>query len=102
MRLSSLRFPAVLVALALPRTASAQYVIGARDEKALRAVVEDVLRNLGRLPGGSAPAPSAPAAAPAVRRSGPRFGVFDEMKDACAAAQDAFEQLKQNRHGATT
>ncbi len=65
------------------------------DEKALRAVVEDVLRNLGRLPGGSAPAPSAPAAAPAVRRSGPRFGVFDEMKDACAAAQDAFEQLKQ-------
>ena len=30
-----------------------------------------------------------------VRRSGPRFGVFDEMKDACAAAQDAFEQLKQ-------
>ena len=38
------------------------------DEKALRAVVEDVLRNLGRLPGASAaaatPAPSAPAAAP--------------------------------------
>lgn len=70
------------------------------DEKALRAVVEDVLRNLGRLPGASAPAaipaPSAPAASPsAVRRSGPRFGVFDEMKDACAAAQDAFEQLKQ-------
>ncbi len=65
------------------------------DEKALRAVVEDVLRNLGRLPGASAPAAPAPAAAPAVRRSGPRFGVFDEMKDACAAAQDAFEQLKQ-------
>jgi aldehyde dehydrogenase len=69
------------------------------DEKALRAVVEDVLRNLGRgsaapaSPAPSAPAP-APAAAPAVRRSGPRFGVFDDMKEACAAAQVAFEQLR--------
>ena len=46
MRLSSLRFPAILVALALPRIASAQYVIGARDEKALRA--DSVFRQFDR------------------------------------------------------
>ena len=46
MRLSSLRFTAVLVALALPRIASAQYVIGARDEKALRA--DSVFRQFDR------------------------------------------------------
>ena len=46
MRLTSLRFSAVLVALALPRTASAQYVIGARDEKALRA--DSVFRQFDR------------------------------------------------------
>lgn len=70
------------------------------DEQSLRAVVEDVLRSLGRSPVVSpAPAPAnvaaAQAAAPAVRRgSGPRFGVFEDIKEACAAAQDAFEQLK--------
>ncbi|MFI5356152.1 MAG: aldehyde dehydrogenase [Opitutales bacterium] len=70
------------------------------DEQALRAVVEDVMRNLGRSPVLSpAPSPSAPAAprpaAPAGRRGGPRFGVFDDVNEACAAAQDAFEQLKE-------
>jgi acyl-CoA reductase-like NAD-dependent aldehyde dehydrogenase len=66
------------------------------DEQAIRSVVEDVLRGLGRAPAaassGSAPAPAGSSAP--VRRSGPCFGVFDEMKDACAAAQVAFEQLR--------
>jgi len=46
MRLASLRFLAILVALALPRMASAQYVIGPRDEKALRA--DSVFRQFDR------------------------------------------------------
>lgn len=66
------------------------------DEKALRAVVEDVLRSLGRSPVLSpAPAPgSAAAAAPAVVRGGPRLGVFDSVPEACAAAHAAFTQLQ--------
>jgi aldehyde dehydrogenase len=68
------------------------------DEQALRTIVEDVMRSLGRSPVVSpAPSPSAAptAAAPvSVRRGGPRFGVFEDVKEACAAAQDAFEQLK--------
>jgi aldehyde dehydrogenase len=70
------------------------------DESAIRAVVEEVMRGLGRAPAqSSAPAPSAPPAArpsaPAPRRSGPRFGVFEDVNEACAAAQSAFEQLKE-------
>ncbi len=70
------------------------------DEQALRAVVEDVMRSLGRSPVLSpAPAPSAPPAskptAPAIRRGGPRYGVFEDVKEACAAAHAAFEQLKE-------
>ena len=72
------------------------------DEKTLRAVVEDVLRGLGR----SAPAPSGattavavpapvPKAAPSAARHGPHFGVFGDAREACAAAQDAFLQLKE-------
>jgi aldehyde dehydrogenase len=69
------------------------------DEQALRTIVEDVMRSLGRSPVVSpAPPPSMTAAAsytpPAIHRGGPRFGVFDDVKEACAAAQDAFEQLK--------
>ena len=69
------------------------------DEQALRSIVEDVMRSLGRSPIVSpAPAPSVAAAIasapPATRRGGPRFGVFEDVKEACAAAQDAFEQLK--------
>jgi aldehyde dehydrogenase len=69
------------------------------DEKALRTIVEDVMRSLGRSPVISpAPSPAMAAAAasatPSIRRGGPRFGVFDDVKEACAAAQDAFEQLK--------
>ena len=69
------------------------------DEQALRSIVEDVMRGLGRSPVTS-PAPSpanaaaAAAAGPVVRRGGPRFGVFEDVAAACAAAQDAFEQLK--------
>ncbi len=57
------------------------------DEQALRAVVEDVMRNLGRTPAAAA---ATPVAAPAIRRGGPRFGVFSDVKDACAAAAAAF------------
>ena len=68
------------------------------DEQSLRTIVEDVMRSLGRSPVVSpAPSPSAAPAAAApvsVRRGGPRFGVFEDVKEACAAAQDAFEQLK--------
>src|SRR5437660_215446 len=74
------------------------------DEQALRAVVEDVMRSLGRSPivspapapspASSASAPSPSSAPAAVRRSGPRFGVFEDVKEACAAAHDAFDQLK--------
>jgi aldehyde dehydrogenase len=77
------------------------------DQQALSAIVTDVLRGLGRLPAQApAPAPApAPAAAPAShpaaaprRAANPkagRFGVFADINDACAAAQDAFEQLKE-------
>lgn len=71
------------------------------DEQAMRAVVEDVLRSLGRSPVLSpAPAPSAPAtprpaARPAIRSGGPRFGVFEDVNEACAAARAGFEQLKE-------
>ncbi|WP_414661407.1 aldehyde dehydrogenase family protein [Horticoccus sp. 23ND18S-11] len=69
------------------------------DEQTLRTIVEDVMRSLGRSPIVSpAPSPAVSAAVasapPAIRRGGPRFGVFDDVKEACAAAQDAFEQLK--------
>jgi aldehyde dehydrogenase len=74
------------------------------DEKILRTVVEDVLRGLA-VPAAkpaptsaAAPAPAArpvAAAAPGSRRSGPRFGVFEDAKEACAAAQEAFLQLKE-------
>ncbi|MBI5769890.1 MAG: aldehyde dehydrogenase EutE [Verrucomicrobia bacterium] len=68
------------------------------DEQAIRSIVEGVMRGLGRAPGGPAPVAASASepkgAAPAVRRGGPRFGVFDDMKDACAAAQQAFEQLR--------
>src|SRR5581483_1357771 len=70
------------------------------DETALRTIVEDVMRNLGRAGAASSnhatPAPAAaPVSTPAVRRSGPRFGVFDDPKEACAAAQKGFEQLRE-------
>jgi aldehyde dehydrogenase len=69
------------------------------DENALRTIVEDVMRSLGRSPIVSpAPAPSVSvgqdSSPPAIRRSGPRFGVFDDVNAACAAAQVAFEQLR--------
>ena len=77
------------------------------DEQALRAVVEDVMRGLGRSPVLSpAPSPSAaggpgaPRAATATSASrvsgkGGRFGVFEDVNEACAAAQAAFEQLRE-------
>jgi len=77
------------------------------DERALTAVVEEVLRGLGRIPAsGGAPAPASPPPAPAARspaaasspsssRRPPRSGLFPDINDACAAAQGAFEQLRE-------
>jgi len=67
------------------------------DEKALRDVVENVLRGLGRAPAApAAPAPaSPPAPAPRSSSGGRAFGVFPDVNQACAAAQAAFEQLKE-------
>lgn len=71
------------------------------DEQTLRGVVEDVMRNLARSPILSpAPAPSAPPAAkpasqPRTGSKGPHYGVFEDVNEACAAAADAFEQLKE-------
>jgi len=81
------------------------------DDVTLRAVVADVMVGLGRASSagnGAAPpqrsSPSAPdsaharTASPArvsARTNGKRhYGVFDDVGEACAAAQDAFAQLK--------
>jgi len=77
------------------------------DETALRNVVTEVLRGLGRpaaTEAGARPAAPKPAAAPGhppapapARRSakGGRFGVFEDAGEACVAAHDAFLQLKE-------
>jgi aldehyde dehydrogenase len=78
------------------------------DENALRHVVAEVMRGLGRTGPApaetprpvrpSAPPPAVPASAGAFPRAagkGPRFGVFEDANEACAAAQDAFAQLKE-------
>ncbi|HND62325.1 MAG TPA: aldehyde dehydrogenase [Opitutaceae bacterium] len=72
------------------------------DDQALRAVVEDVMRSLGRSPVLSpAPAPSAPAPAASTRASvghsvkPGRFGVFEDVNEACVAAAAAYEQLRE-------
>ncbi len=69
------------------------------DPQALSSVVTEVLRGLGRLPAAApAPAPSVsppPAPAPSRRSGAGRYGVFADIAEACAAAEDAFEQLKQ-------
>ena len=77
------------------------------DETTLRHVVEDVLRGLGRAPAApAAPAASAPAPKPApaasAPRHGPRFGIFEDAREACTAAQDAYLQLKQKGVAART
>jgi aldehyde dehydrogenase len=74
------------------------------DETALRSIVEDVLRSLGRSPGSAPPPAPAPdrshhradgnGGAPSVRRGGPRYGIFEDPAEACAAAETAFEQLR--------
>ena len=78
------------------------------DEKTLRAVAEDVMRGIMQPATGQPNGPAKPAAPlpmsttkPAAfprtaAHHGPRFGVFEDAKEACAAAQDAFLQLKEN------
>ena len=66
------------------------------DENTLRAIVEQVVRNIKG--GAAAPVPSACAApaAPAVVSSSrvSRFGVFTDVNSACNAAHNAFRQLQ--------
>jgi aldehyde dehydrogenase len=73
--------------------------MSAVNETLIRDVVAEVL---SRLNGGTAaakpsPAPSAPAFRPALATPGLRgnFGVFATADEACAAAQEAYLQLKQ-------
>lgn len=65
------------------------------DETTLRAIVDQVVRNLQH-GGSSAPVAAASCGAPAVvapRREG-RFGVFTDVAAACNAAHHAFRQLQ--------
>lgn len=63
------------------------------DETTLRAVVDEVLRGLGRDASARGAAPAAPAIVPA--RADGRFGVFADAAAACNAAQGAFLQLRE-------
>lgn len=76
------------------------------DDQAVRSIVEDVMRSLGRspipspAPAPSVPPPASPATASTVSRprspgKGGRYGVFEDVNEACVAAQAAFEQLKE-------
>jgi aldehyde dehydrogenase len=71
----------------------------------IRDVVAEVLGRLGTLPAAAKPA-AAPASAPACGCNGKshsaaapalrgKFGVFQDANEACAAAQEAFLQLKE-------
>ncbi|RRJ95353.1 aldehyde dehydrogenase family protein [Opitutaceae bacterium TAV4] len=66
------------------------------DESAIRTVVEEVLRGLGRngAPSSNGAAPTAPAIVTPRAPAG-RFGVFTDVAAAAAAAQGAFLQLQQ-------
>jgi aldehyde dehydrogenase len=68
------------------------------NESLIRDVVADVLSRLGQAGTAPAPVPQSPPAAvsaPAVTRptGGRRFGVYQDAKEACAAAHEAFEQF---------
>jgi len=85
------------------------------DENTLRTVVEEVLRGLGRAPSAGGDKPAAPAPVPGkvegpkaaaavpsqpggssrAASRGRRFGVFADAREACAAAHEAFLQLKE-------
>ncbi len=64
------------------------------DETGLRAIVDEVLRGLGRAP---VPTPAGPAPKQkpvSIQRSTPTYGVFEDAASACAAAADGFHQLR--------
>lgn len=72
------------------------------DEAALRTVIDEVLRGLGRGSSGNGAASARGTAAPAARApsiSGPRgdgrFGLFSDPAAACAAAHRAYLQLQE-------
>jgi aldehyde dehydrogenase len=65
------------------------------NETLVRDIVQEVLAKLGQgAAGGPLPGAARPGAAPARRPvAARRFGVFQDVGEACQAAQDAFEQL---------
>ncbi len=67
------------------------------DEKLLRAVVDEVMRGLGRsaAPASSAPAPAAAPNVITAPRRDSRYGIFTDVGAACTAAHQAFLQLQQ-------
>ena len=67
------------------------------DEKLLRAVVDEVMRGLGRTgaPASSAPAPAAAPNIITAPRRDSRYGIFTDVGAACTAAHQAFTQLQQ-------
>jgi aldehyde dehydrogenase len=73
------------------------------NETLIRDVVQEVLGRLGRTTN-SAPPPPLPGpknpACPQTNTNRRHFGVFQDAKEACAAAQAAFEQLQQKGVGA--
>ena len=75
--------------------------MSAVNETLIREVVADVLGRLGRSQPAAAPASSSSARVASSQRavstgsSPPRNGVFQDANEACAAAHDAFLQLKQ-------
>lgn len=72
------------------------------NETLIRDVVAEVLGRLSQLSAAAAGSVSAPAPAPAspapaacgCRSGGRKFGVFQDAKEACAAAADAYAQLQ--------
>ena len=65
------------------------------NETLIREVVAEVLGRLGQGPApvSAAKTTAAPAATSSPRRSGKKYGVFQDANEACEAAQAAFEQL---------
>ena len=64
------------------------------DETALRAIVDQVMRNVrGGSTTSAAPAPTTAPTVVAPRRDS-RFGVFTDVGSACSAAHQAFRQLQ--------
>jgi len=66
------------------------------NENLVREIVKEVLAKMGRAPQAeAAPAPSPRAPAPREKVARGRFGVFQDVDEACAAAKASFLKLKE-------